>query len=51
MGAVRGLRSNCALLDLGGNGVVGVLHKTQISHQKLDGSVSEVFRLGDRLKV
>jgi small subunit ribosomal protein S1 len=48
-GVVAGLRPYGAFLDLG-NGAVGLLHVSQISHERII-SVDKILREGDRLKV
>uniref|UniRef100_A0A7R9VTI0 S1 motif domain-containing protein n=1 Tax=Chlamydomonas euryale TaxID=1486919 RepID=A0A7R9VTI0_9CHLO len=48
-GTVQSLRPYGAFLDLG-NGTVGLLHVSQISHDRII-SVDKILREGDRLKV
>jgi small subunit ribosomal protein S1 len=48
-GVVQSLRPYGAFLDLG-NGTVGLLHVSQISHERIL-SVDKILREGDRLKV
>ncbi|KAG1660279.1 hypothetical protein FOA52_006746 [Chlamydomonas sp. UWO 241] len=48
-GTVQSLRPYGAFLDLG-NGTVGLLHVSQISHERII-SVDKILREGDRLKV
>ena len=47
-GVVQSLRPYGAFLDLG-NGTVGLLHVSQISHERII-SVDKIVREGDRLK-
>lgn len=48
-GVVQSMRPYGAFLDLG-NGTVGLLHVSQISHERII-SVDKILREGDRLKV
>jgi len=48
-GTVQSMRPYGAFLDLG-NGTVGLLHVSQISHDRIV-SVDKILREGDRLKV
>ncbi len=48
-GVVQSMRPYGAFLDLG-NGTIGLLHVSQISHERII-SVDKILREGDRLKV
>lgn len=48
-GVVQSMRPYGAFVDLG-NGTIGLLHVSQISHERII-SVDKILREGDRLKV